>query len=259
MYFILIGAGQGTRLGPLTVHLPKCLIPVKGRPIMTWQFEAARRIGVNDLAVVCGYKSEKVRPKEVRIFENTDFSSTNMVASLWKAESIFKEGFIISYGDIIYEDRLLQAICQAPEGVNVMVDDGWLNYWEERFTDVLSDAETLKIEDEWICEIGQKATDLAEIQSQFVGLLSIKGDGVKVWRDVYESLRKKVASDDDPGWTQNRFDNMYMTDLVQAVIDYGYPVRPVHVNRGWVEIDSQKDLKIAEERISISTGSLSIR
>ncbi|MDY4421953.1 NTP transferase domain-containing protein, partial [Clostridium perfringens] len=59
MRAILLAAGMGTRLRPLTLDTPKSLIEVNGRPLLERQIEFLRERGVEEIIVVTGYLAEK--------------------------------------------------------------------------------------------------------------------------------------------------------------------------------------------------------
>lgn len=250
MYLIILAAGQGTRLRPLTDTIPKCLVEINGRAILDWQLQAIRKVGITDIAVVRGYKKDTIDRNDILFFENPLFDSTNMVETLWCAESIFGDGFIMSYGDIIYEPSVLDSLLAAKQSVNVIVDMDWQMYWERRFENVLDDAETLQFDSTGrITSIGQKPKSINEIGAQYIGLMSFKGEGVDAWRSVYAQAQYEAAQGRNPLRGQRPLNKLYMTDMLQGIIDSGFPIHGVPVRRGWLEIDSLKDLEIANQSI----------
>ena len=116
MKVILLAAGQGTRLRPLTDHCPKCMVKVKGRSLIERQLETMRTCGIKeqDIAIVAGYRSdvlkEALKDTEVRIIVNEKFETTNMVCSLMCAEALLQSerDILVSYGDIVYGQEVLQ-------------------------------------------------------------------------------------------------------------------------------------------------------
>ena len=76
---------------------------------------------------------------------NKDYSKTNMVYSLISARKYLDDDVIVSYGDIIYEPSILETLMKSDHDISVAVDVNWLSYWQIRFDDPLSDAETLKL------------------------------------------------------------------------------------------------------------------
>ena len=233
---IILAAGLGKRLMPLTAGLPKCLVPLHGRPLLDWQMSSARRAGVKEFILVGGYRAGLLGGKGAEVVLNPHYETTNMVESLWCARAAFDRPFLLSYGDILCTPDVVSAAAASPENLAVVVDRRWRAYWEQRFEDPLKDAESLRVDpDGLIRSIGQKTATLDEIQAQFIGLLAFTPAGANSLMGIYEKRRAETKAR-----------NMFMTDLLQAAIDSGVAVRAVPVDRGWYEVDSVSDLKIAE-------------
>ena len=170
MKVIILAAGQGTRLKPLTDDRPKCMVEVNGRSIIERQLDIMRACGIKDedITIVCGYRSnvleEKLKDTNIHFIVNEQYETTNMVSSLMCAKSMMEaeEDIIISYGDIIYSEAVFRKILDAKDGISVIVDDGWYEYWSERCENPLDDAETLMFDaEDYLTEIGQKTTEFA--------------------------------------------------------------------------------------------------
>ncbi|MBK1652709.1 sugar phosphate nucleotidyltransferase [Halorhodospira halochloris] len=58
MRAIILAAGQGTRLRPLTDDRPKCMVELEGKPLLEHQLEVLRGAGIEDIHVVGGYRAE---------------------------------------------------------------------------------------------------------------------------------------------------------------------------------------------------------
>ena len=255
MKVIILAAGQGTRLRPLTDDRPKCMVEVNGKSILGRQLTVMHDCGIRDedITIVAGYKGEVLRDifrdTQMNIVINDNYENTNMVCSLMCAREIMEqyEDILLSYGDIIYNEKVLRSILQSEEKASVIVDDGWYSYWSERCENPLDDAETLMFDkDDYLTEIGQKTMDLGKIQSQYIGLMRFKGEGLEavlhLAAEAEERSRKGV-----PLWRTTRtYQKMYMTDLLQGLIDEGNKLKAVHINRGWFEIDDCEDLKVVE-------------
>lgn len=82
MKAIIIAAGPATRLRPLTDDLPKCMLKIKGKPIIQNTIELFRKKGVNDISVIRGYKKEKINFPDITYFENKNFLNNNILHSL---------------------------------------------------------------------------------------------------------------------------------------------------------------------------------
>ena len=229
MKMVILAAGVGKRLRPLTADKPKCLVKYKDKPIIDYILEANRFI--KDVAIVGGYKfeilKEYLKDKNIKFFENKDYKKTNMFYSLLCARDFFDDDLIISYGDIIYKKDILKKLIVAEGDFCVVVDKGWKNLWEKRMEDPLIDAETLKIKDNKIVEIGKKPSSFNDIEAQYIGLM-------KVSKNIFNRIFKIYLDK-----------NAYMTDFIQQLIDERIvDITPVYINGGWMEFDNINDLDI---------------
>jgi choline kinase len=258
MKVIILAAGQGTRLRPLTDDRPKCMVEVNGRSIIERQLDTMHCCGIKDedITIVTGYRSDvlinRFKDTKINFIVNKEYETTNMVCSLMCARSLMEkeDDIIISYGDIIYSENVFEKILNANDDMSVIVDDGWYEYWSERCENPLDDAETLMFDkDSYLTEIGQKTTELSKVQSQYIGLMRFKGQGLKNVLNLATEAKRR-SDNSVPLWrTTRNYNKMYMTDLLQGLIDEGNKLRAVHIQRGWFEIDDSDDLKLVESKI----------
>lgn len=248
---IVLAAGTGSRLAPLTDDRPKCLVGLAGRPLLEWTQAAAQACGIKDIVVIGGHRIDRLRAYPVQVLENQNYARTNMVRTLFRAAELFGDGFVMSYGDIAYAPSVLQTLLDAPVEIGIAVDRDWRSYWERRFDDPLSDAESLRVDAAGrITSIGQRPQSVDEIEAQYIGLAVFRGTGVAALREAY---RRAVDEDEHgrpPFGGSRSLDRLYMTDLLQGMIDLGMPVSAVPVRGGWVEVDSRRDLDLAEALVA---------
>ena len=258
MKVIILAAGQGTRLRPLTDDRPKCMVEVNGRSIIERQLDTMHTCGIKDkdITIVCGYCSDVLKKRfegtDIHFIVNHEYDTTNMVCSLMCARSLMEteDDVIISYGDIIYNEQVFRKILESRENMSVIVDDGWYEYWSERCENPLDDAETLMFDAEnYLTEIGQKTTELTKVQSQYIGLMRFKGDGLKQMLALSAEAKRRSDNDETLWRTTRNYEKMYMTDLLQGLVDEGNKLRAVHIQRGWFEIDDCDDLKVVESKL----------
>ena len=147
MTVIILAAGHGTRLRPLTNNKPKCLVELAGKPLLDHQLEVLCAAGVGDIHVVAGYRADKLDRPDFTRHINERYADTNMVSTLFVAESVMTgySDLIISYGDIVYEPRVLSALCMVDAPISLVVDREWRRYWAARMDNPLSDAETINL------------------------------------------------------------------------------------------------------------------
>lgn len=248
MKAIILAAGQGTRLRPLTDYKPKCLVELAGKPLLSHQIEVLKDCGINDIHVVGGYRADQLTGEDYKLHHNLHFAVTNMVYTLFVAEKEFNsaQDIIIAYGDIIYQKNVLDELIKSDAPVSVVIDSAWSRYWHARMDNPLDDAESLKIDDSnRITEIGKVPVDMSEINGQYIGLLKIRSDFANSFKKTWEQMDRQLTYDG------NDYNNMYMTTYIQELINQNWDVKAVFIENGWAEIDCPSDLDVALEYCSI--------
>lgn len=242
---IILAAGQGTRLRPHTNDKPKCMVELCGKSLVDYQLDAFKQAGVSDITVIAGYQEDKLVRDGVRKILNPEYASTNMVSTLMCAKALFDGScdVLITYGDIVYEQRILDAILAAEGDVCLTIDKEWKRLWSLRMENPLDDAETLKLDGDLIKELGKKPNSYDEIQGQYMGLIKVSADKAKALVDVWEAMDRNALYDGKD------FDNMYLTSFIQHLINIGWPVKAVPVENGWLEIDTVEDLDFFNESL----------
>ena len=122
MKAIILAAGRGSRLGNMSEAAPKCRVDLGGVPMIERQIATYRDAGITDITLVTGYKAEMLQFAGVANAHNPAWSDTNMVGTLFCSEERFGDDVIVSYGDIVYEKRVLEAVIAASDDVSVVVD-----------------------------------------------------------------------------------------------------------------------------------------
>lgn len=234
MKAIILAAGRGSRMKNLTNDRPKCLVEVRGKALIDWQLDALRNAGISQIAVVTGYKREKLIDRGLVEFHNPRWNDTNMVSSLECAHTWLREHpCIVSYSDIYYESVAVRLLVTSTANLAITYDPNWLDLWKRRFLDPLQDAETFRLAaDGTLLEIGKKPGSAGEVEGQYMGLLKFTPTG---WAEV-QRLRAKLSAE--------KRDQMHMTETLQMIIESGQiPVAAIRYEGEWGEIDSQDDLR----------------
>jgi choline kinase len=242
MKVILLVAGKGERLRPYTNERPKCMVELGGIPLLQRQLDVLREVGIlnSNIAMVGGYRHERLDAPGIKKYVNDRYAVTNMVSTLFCAEDFLDvdEDLLICYGDIVYQRDVLQQVLDTDGDIVIGADQDWYGLWSLRMDDPLSDAETFKIKDGRVVELGKKPNDASEIQAQYMGIIKVSRNRIRDFIDFYHAL------DRDALYDGKDFDNMYMTSLLQELINLGWQVRPALVCNGWLEIDLASDLEL---------------
>ena len=211
MKAIILAAGLGERLRPLTDTKPKCMVTLAGKTLLKRQINCLKKQGISKVLIVGGYLASKLETYGSKVIINSKFSQTNMVYSLFCAEKWMgdNEDIIISYGDIVYEDNVILKLRNSKAPLVVTIDRQWQKLWSRRMTDPLSDAETLKLKDKnRIVEIGRKPNNYKDIEGQYIGLIKVRKDIVKEFCNVWHDLNLR-----------HECKKMFMTEFIQHLLN----------------------------------------
>ncbi len=235
MKAIILAAGQGKRM---EINEPKCLIGFGDVSLLDRQVMLFRKLGINNITVVVGYKPEKIKPIFCGKIINREYSKTNMAYSLFLTQGIWTEDIIVSYGDIIYEEGLLNKIMMAKDDINVMVDTNGVQYFKDRFGEnYKAHLESLAIEkNNHIIDIGRSfaEADIENCDGQYIGLLKFKLKGLRMLLTTY--------------WkNEDKYKNAYMTTILNDMIENGHTINAVKTDGGWLEFDTQEDISTYQE------------
>lgn len=237
---VILAAGFGSRLMPLTSDRPKGMVALAGMPLLARQIEVLRAGGVSEINLVGGYQMERLAPLGCPVIANPAYDTTNMVESLMCARALFdgREDLLMCYGDIIFEPRVLQAALQGTGDVIVAADRQWRTLWSARMEDYASDVETFRLRDDGaVAELGKRPRRLEEVQAQYIGLVRFPASQHARLLAFYDGLDRNAQYDGQP------FAKMYMTSFIQQLIDAGWNVRPALIDNGWLEVDTLDDLR----------------
>ena len=168
MKVIILSAGEGKRLRPLTNEQPKCLVNLFGKSLLQWQLQVLHNLGISDITIVKGYLGNKINLPNMTYFQNLNYNTTNMVETLFCAKEKLQDSVIVSYGDIIFQPDVLKKLLDAEDDFSIIVDEEWQKYWNIRTNDPLSDVESMVVENGFIKNIGQKVSSLEQIQGQYL-------------------------------------------------------------------------------------------
>ncbi|EFK10710.1 nucleotidyltransferase family protein [delta proteobacterium NaphS2] len=242
MKTIILSAGQGKRLLPLTAETPKCLLPIQKKTLIEWQIDALHQCGVDKIIVVTGYHGEKVKAVlqrsygsgRIKTCYNRAYATTDNLVSCWAARHEMDEDFILLNGDTLFETDIPKRLFASPDRpVTVVVDHK-----------DLYDADDMKVEMEGrrLVKIG-KDIPHDKVQGESIGMILFRGEGPMLFRNAL----KKALGDPMAGG------KWYL-----SVIDEMARVMPVWTcsitGLRWCEVDYTADLEQADRVVSDGYG-----
>lgn len=132
MKALILSAGQGSRLLPLTVSRPKCLIDLSGHSLLEWQLQALAAAGVTEAVVVTGFSMDQVEAEVaaraprgmcVRTLYNPFYKLADNLATCWLVREEMRGEFLILNGDTLIEPAIAERLLAAPPApVTVTID-----------------------------------------------------------------------------------------------------------------------------------------
>lgn len=237
---VILAAGFGSRLMPLTADRPKGMVPLAGIPLLARQIAVLRSMGITDISIVGGYLAQRLETLRLPVVPNPAYDTTNMVESLMTARALLdgQQDVIMAYGDIVYEPRVVEALLQQEGDAVVVADRGWQRLWSARMEDYSSDVETFRIgPDGCVVELGKRPRHLDEVEAQYIGLVKFPARSHGKLLAFYDGLDRLATYDGQP------FQKMYMTSFLQQLIDADWKIRPALIDNGWLEVDTLEDLQ----------------
>lgn len=236
---IIVAAGESNLLLPLTENKPECLLEIGSKTILGRGLENLRACGVHDIVVVRGYRGDKIRYPAIRYYDNRDYQSTGILRSLFQAEGEMDEEFIFCYSDILYTKAVLELLLRDQSDISLVVDTDWESHYHQRQQHPVSEAELVRVEGDRITQIGRNIIPPGEAHGEFIGLARFSKNGaeaLKVIHDWAEQDYKGRAFHTSPS-----VDKASFIDLIQELIDQGYPVSHIDIRGSWAEIDTVED------------------
>ncbi|UCD54990.1 MAG: phosphocholine cytidylyltransferase family protein [Candidatus Omnitrophota bacterium] len=249
MKAIIIAAGMGSRLDPLTNDAPKCMLELNGKTLLQHQIEALRGAGINRISVIKGYKKEMIDYPDLVYYFNDDYQDNNILHSLFYAKEEMNDEFIAAYSDILYSREIVERLLDSKEDISIVVDIDWRGYYEGRTDHPIEEAENVIFDaDNNVVKIGKILPDKDAVHGEFIGMMKCSKKGALIFRKYFNQLKKRYAG--KPFQRASVFKRAYLTDIFQDMADSGIKIGCVIIERGWIEIDTIQDFKRAEKEFS---------
>ena len=243
---LIVAAGKGSRLKAHTDNLPKCMLDFGGKTLLERQLLVYRDCGIDNISVIKGYKKNKINYKNLKYFENKDYSNNNILNSIFCGEKAINGNVIIAYSDILFESSVVQRLLDSDHDISVVVDIDWRDYYVGRKEHPLTEAENVIFNsNNEVIKIGKIATEKQEVHGEFIGMMKLTHRGAEIFKQNFHRVKKLYWN--KPFQRAKTFQKAYLTDMIQELVDIGIKVHCVIIERGWKEIDTVEDYQKALE------------
>jgi len=235
---VVIAASRGSKLAELTEDRPKCMIDVRGQPLLKRLVGTLREAGIGEVTVVRGYKKEAIDLPSIATADNDDYETTGEVASLACAAERLTGEVVVGYGDILFKRFVVEALMDTKGDIVLVCDAlgrGRNRDEAGRLVDLVACSRPFTgdfLDDEPIL-LTRIGNDLepGQVDAEWVGLARLSDAGSKRVAKELKAMAKdgslKTAS---------------LLDLFQRLLDAGEEIRVVYTTGHWFDVDDAFDL-----------------
>lgn len=230
---VILVAGTGTRLLPLTADRPKCLVEIGGGTILSRLLQQLASAGLKNIFLATGFREDSIRTwvaqhptsgLEISFVANPAYATTNNAQSLWTTRSaVGDRSFLLCDGDVLLRPGVMERLLAHPSENALLV---------EPRTDMGDEEMKALVENDRVTKLS-KAIDPKRAFGESIGIQKV---GPAIWKTLEAMIAAGGA-------------NRYYEDAFQLMIDGGAHFSAVPVNGDeWIEIDDMADLERARAR-----------
>lgn len=239
---LILAAGKGSRLMPMTKEIPKALVKFKGKPFIFWTIDHMINCGIKRIGIVTGYKAEVLMDaveKEYSEFDivfirNDEYSSSNNMVSLFKAKDFFTDDTLLVECDVICSQKLMRDMLNADGNCQIAVS----KYNPDTMNGSI-------IESNDMIHANRLLTSKMQNGSKYSSYLKT----INIYRFGKEFLQKKLIPTME--WYIHNFDKDSYYELAIGCLMYLNAELcnvSLYEETEWVEIDDISDLEAAERK-----------
>jgi len=232
---IILAAGVGQRLYPLTKPIPKCLLKVGNLSILDRILQSLEKFGADEALIVAGHEIRKIESAIIKqnysmlikILFNPCYAQYNNIYSLWLAREYLSDGFVLYNSDVITPSELISNVFNSRHSDFLVIDEKRELGREEM---------KVKIQNNRIVAIS-KELDPQIADGEYIGIAKFSGDGGRILATELDAL------------IRNNDTQVFYEAALANLLAY-YPITKFSTNGApWIEVDSFADLAMAREKI----------
>ena len=235
MIGIILAAGKGSRIFK-SINKNKCLIKVSKKSLIARIIDTFKYHKFNKIFILTGFNKKKIekeiRKKKVKFVHNYRYNKTEMLETLILGLKNCNDDTIISYSDIIYDKKIISRLYNYKNKNNnilLPVLTNWKKIWKIKNKNIHNDAETLIYNKKNILiEIGKKIQVLRNIKAQYMGIILIPKEKIKIVLKEFSNLKNK---------------KIHLTKFLNILIKKKILIECLKMNHHWYEFDDYEDIK----------------
>jgi len=235
---IILAAGQGRRLLPLTSNMAKSCLPLHGISILEWQLKQIAKCDIEEVVVVTGFACEmvdaivdKVDGIKVRTLHNPMYAHTDNLGTCWEARFEMDGPFVLMNGDTLFEAAVLQRLLNCDKGFPITLATDTKSHFDLDDMKIIADGDRLlKV---------SKQLDIHLVNGESIGLMVFNQAGAHAFTEKLEAMMDK--SDALKLW--------YLSAIDQLASQGIAGICPIH-GLSWCEVDDAADFAAAADVVT---------
>ena len=236
---VILAAGSGTRLRPLTLESPKCLLDVGGKTILSRQLERIAAAGMERVVIVTGHLADRVEEHlhrfppaiEVALAPNPDYATTGNCMSVLAARTqVTGRGIVLCDGDVVLQGDALTRLVRGSGLCGLLLD-----------TEARLGEEEMKaqVDERGAVRRLSKQVNPADAAGESIGVQKLGGPALPILWATLDAMRE---SGETSGYYEDAFQRMMQAGVTFNTVSIGH--------HEWTEIDDLADLEDARARFA---------
>lgn len=241
---------QGS-LEPFLQERPVCMLDINGKSVLQRNIETLNRVGIGDITVITGYRSEKVNIERIGSIYNKNYRDKHILHSIMLAEDKFDGKTLLVYSDILFEKHLVTRLLESESDITLIVDASYkrTHLRNKKLDLVITEGKPIlgkrAITYDKLNPVLKIGATISEEKSdyEFIGMTLFSAKGAELLRNEYRKAKEKYKS--GRFHEASSFPQASFEDMIQEMINQGHPVSALEVNSGWMEIHTFDNYKHA--------------
>ncbi len=231
---VLLAASRGGRLGDLTKDKPKCMLDIRGVPLLKRLANSMEMAGIRNLTVIGGYKADAIDLPQAKVLVNEHYKDTGEVATLAHAIDDLQGDCVICYGDILFREYILERLLRSEGDIVIAVDTLGAEDQPDRAVRTTPDLAVCNrpfrgdvLEEEPVTlKRMSSAIDPADSHGEWIGIAKLTDRGARLVRDEIEAMR-----------VDGSFAKGSLPELLTRLASKGHPAHVVYISGHWLDVN----------------------
>jgi len=227
MKAIILAAGLGSRIGEQTRTMPKCLLPLHGKPVLAYQIALLKSYGIDQVTVTLGHQAEIIRDAmgdRVDYAHYPGYANTNNLYTLHHCRHLLDGDCVILFADVLLQASAFGRLIESEADYTLLVDTTCCREGTMR----------IRLEEAGVTDLGGHIP-VPDGDGNFIGIAKYSADGAAAIAGEMDAMVREGGHEQD-----------YYIRTLPRLVERGARVTPVEVTGRWLEIDTREDYAIAQ-------------